>query len=141
MSGTDEQMAAFGAAFSRPMADNDDWQKTWTTLSQMYFREYDPAVGDKLDADTIYNFASWNMANALLATYNTIEGLKSVPAPALQVAGRHDGICSPSQGAERIDSLMPNSSVAIFENSAHYPFIEDEAAFFEKVRAWMSAHS
>ena len=139
VSGTDEQMAAFGAAFSGPMASDEDWRNTWNTLSQMYFRKFDPAVGDKLDSETVYSADAWNTANPLLATYNTLAGLPSLTMPTLNIGGRYDGIALATQGAERIHSLMPNSTLKVFENSAHYPFIEEEAAFFETVRAWLAS--
>lgn len=139
VSGNEEQMAAFGTAFSRPMDSDEEWRTIWNTLSQMYFVDFDSTVGAQLDSNTIYRSAAWNAANGLLATFNTMEGLKSIGVPALQIAGRQDGICPPEHGAERINDLMPKSSLVIFEDSAHYPFIEEEAAFFKTVREWLSA--
>ncbi|MEO0564650.1 MAG: alpha/beta fold hydrolase, partial [Chloroflexota bacterium] len=135
--GTEEQLAAFGAAFTRPMENDEDWRNTWTTLSQMYFHDYDPAVGDALDAATHYSAAAWNQANALLATYNTLEGLPSITVPTLIVAGEGDFITPPAQGAERLGDLIPNAQVKMFADSRHYPFIEAQDAFFSTLREWL----
>jgi pimeloyl-ACP methyl ester carboxylesterase len=33
---------------------------------------------------------------------------------------------------------MPNAEVVIFEDSGHYPFIEEEAKFFEVLYTWLN---
>lgn len=138
-SGTPEQLEAFGAAFSRPMADNDDWRTTWTTLSQMYFHEYQESVGNALDETTTYVAAAWNQGSALLGEYNTLDGLPNITAPTLVVSGRHDFVTPPDSGTNRIASLVPNATAHIFENSAHYPFIEEQDAFFTVLHEWLSS--
>ncbi len=139
--GNDEQMAAFGAAFTRPMESNEDWRQTWTTLWQIYFKNYDSEVGDRVDAATHYSYAAWNAASGALATFNTVEGLPNVNVPTLVVSGKHDFICPPEHGGERIDSLLPRSELAIFEESAHYPFVEEEERFFNVLRGWLAQTS
>ena len=41
--------------------------------------------------------------------------------------------------AMRIAELLPNSELALFENSGHYPFIEEEPAFFAALRSFLSS--
>ncbi len=136
-SGTEEQLAAFGAAFTRPMADDADWRNTWTTLVQMYFKDYQDSVGDALDKATHYVAAAWNQGSALLGEFNTLEDLGSINVPALVVAGGHDFITPPESGARRIASAISNSTMHVFENSGHYPFIEEQDAFFAVLRDWL----
>lgn len=135
--GTDEQLAAFGAAFTRPMNDDADWQTVWTTLVQMYFHNYDAAIGNALDATTHYSAAAWNQANALLGEYNTLDDLGSITVPTLLMVGEQDFITPPNHGAERMHSLIPNSQIEIFSDSGHYPFIEAQGEFFSKLRDWL----
>ena len=138
VSGTDEQMAAFGKLFSEPMADDADWQSTWNPVVQMYFHKWDPKVGADLDARTVYEHRAWNACGALLGAYNMLEALPKVNVPALVIAGRHDGITPPEPGADRIASLLPNAELVIFENSGHYPFIEETDAFFSTLTNWLA---
>ncbi len=137
VSGSDEQMQAFGKLFGGPMADNADWKATWNPVVQMYFHKWDAKVGADLDKRTVYEHRAWNSAGALLATFNMIEKLPKIETPTLVIAGRHDGITPPKPGAERIASLMPNATLMVFENSGHYPFIEEQASFFGKVKNWL----
>ena len=113
VSGSDEQMAAFGKLFSQPMADDADWQATWGPVVQLYFHQWDPDKGADLDARTVYEHRAWNASGGLLATYNTLEKLPGITAPSLVIAGRHDGITPPEPGAERIAAAIPLSLIHI----------------------------
>ncbi len=139
VSGSETQMAAFGKLFSQPMADDADWRDAWNTVVEMYFHKWDPDVGADLDARTVYEHRAWNAGGGLLGSYNVVEALPKVAAPALVMAGAHDGITPPEPGAERIAALLPNAELKIFEGSGHYPFIEEEEAFFDALRGWLAA--
>lgn len=137
VSGTDEQMAAFGALFSGPQPDNETWRANWGLVIQLYFADYDPEIGAVLDENTVYNHTAWNYSGALLASYNMIEALPGLTMPVLAMAGAEDGITPAEAGAARIADLASNSTLVVFEGAAHYPFIETEAAFFEALHSWM----
>lgn len=137
VTGSDEQMAAFGRLFSEPMQDDADWQAMWNPVVKMYFNRWDDAVGADLDARTTYEHRAWNASAALLGAYNMLEALPNIQTRALAIAGQKDGITPPAPGAERIAGLMPNCDLKVFENSGHYPFIEEEQAFFDALKAWL----
>ncbi len=138
VTGPDEQMAAFGKLFSQPMADDADWQSTWGEVVKLYFKDYPAETGADLDARTVYEHRAWNAAGALLGSFNTLEKLPEVAVPTLAMAGRFDGITPPEPGVERISQLMPQATVVIFENSGHYPFIEEQDAFFASLSEWLN---
>jgi len=136
-SGTDEQLAAFGALFSGPTTDDEHWRSLWTTVAPLYVHRFDAEENARIDAATHYSAAAWNTAAGLLATFNTVDQLPGIDAPTLSLTGAHDFITPPEPGAERIANLIPNAEVAIFDNSGHYPFIEEQAAFFARLRTFL----
>lgn len=138
VSGPDEQMAAFAKLFSQPMEDDDDWQSTWGEVIKLYFKDYPDDTGADLDARTVYEHRAWNAAGALLGSFNMLDKLPDITVPTLAMGGRFDGITPPEPGVERIAQLMPQASVVIFENSAHYPFIEEQEAFFATLSEWLN---
>lgn len=138
VSGPEANMAAFGKLFTQPMADNDDWRATWNPVAEIYFHQWDADVGADLDARTQYEYRAWNASGALLGGFNTLEKLPSIDTRTLVIAGRHDGITPPDAGATRIADLLPNATLMIFENSGHYPFIEEEASFFDALAEWLT---
>ncbi|MEZ5716422.1 MAG: alpha/beta fold hydrolase [Paracoccaceae bacterium] len=138
--GTEAQMAALTRALSEPMPDDATWRETWMTLSQMYYRRFDAEVAARLDAATVYSAQAWNAANGLLATFDTREGLAALKGvPTLVIGGRHDPITPPGPGAERIAGLIEGAELAIFEESGHFPFIEETAAVETLLKDWIGA--
>ncbi|MEP1206672.1 MAG: alpha/beta fold hydrolase [Rhizobiaceae bacterium] len=138
MAGNEQQMAAFGRMFSGPMTNNDEWRKTWTTAVQMYFHRWDDAVGAALDEATVYEYRAWNVSGALLKDFNLLSALPGIQTPTLVISGRHDGITPPGPGTERIAALLPNAELVILEDSGHYPFIEQQDAFFKALQSWLA---
>ncbi len=138
LSGTEEQMAALGELFSRPTTDDEDMRTLWNKVIPMYFYQGSPDLFARLDAATTYSANAWNNAGGLLANFNTLDALPNVTTPTLAIAGAQDGITPPKPGALRFLATMPNAKVELFYLSGHYPFIEQEDAFFETLRAWIS---
>ena len=60
------------------------------------------------------------------------EQLKHIKVPSYILAGRHDTQCPVQFGIE-IAELIPNAHFKIFEESNHFPFLEEEDAFDEFV--------
>jgi len=137
---TPEQLQTVNRAFAEPMADDDDFRQTWLDILPLYFREYDPRIGAMLDEGTQYSAAAWNHVNAhCLPTFNTLSRLREISTPTLVIAGRHDWITPPAQGAERIHAALPNSELVIFESSGHFPFVEEHEAFVTTVADWIAS--
>ena len=137
--GTPEQLDGVGQAFGRPMVDDADFQAIWETVSPLYFKEYDPAKAAKANSQIIYSAAAWNYANGvLLPAFNVLEQLKDVQTPTLVISGIDDWITPLKQGAERIHNALPNSELVVFENSGHWPFIEENEKFVEVVSDWIA---
>ncbi len=136
---TPEQVQTVIQALSVPAADDADFQQTWMTILPLYFNRYDPKVGDAMDKATQYSAAAYNqgMGKALPA-FNTLSRLGDITVPTLVMAGRHDWITPPAQGAERIHAAIPNSDQVIFEDSGHFPYIEENGKFVKTVSDWIA---
>ncbi len=113
--GTPEQVQAVIAGLSAPVADDASFQQLLTTILPLYFNTYDPEVGKQMDDAIQYSAQGFNMA------------------------GRHDWITPPAQGAERLHAGLPNAKLVIFEESGHFPFIEEHDKFVHAVRDWLNS--
>jgi proline-specific peptidase len=85
--------------------------------------QYSPAV--------LKHFAS--------AGYGAIEvedRLKIIPQPVLVLAGRGDRTCSVA-AAEAIQAGIPQAELVIFEESGHFPFVEESEHFLEVMRRFL----
>ncbi|MBW3587879.1 MAG: alpha/beta hydrolase [Actinobacteria bacterium] len=68
----------------------------------------------------------WTVANRL----------SSITASTFIAAGEHDFLCPPSQ-AFRMGDNIEKSHVEIFEESGHFPWIEQPNEFFPALRMWL----
>jgi proline iminopeptidase len=65
------------------------------------------------------------------------ESLQQVDVPTLLLGGRHDWVALVEQGTERLHKALSNSEMVVFEESGHFPFIEEPGRFVSTVMAWL----
>ncbi len=83
------------------------------------------------------NAAMWGPPNAPgpLRGWDLRPRLGEIDVPTLVVAGRHDGMAA---GQERdLHAGIPNSELAVFEESSHYPFAEEGGRFLDVVEDFL----
>lgn len=58
--------------------------------------------------------------------------VRDLATPTVVVSGRHDRFCPFSQ-ARKLAHILPNATLIAFENSGHFPWLEESASFFARV--------
>jgi len=135
---TPEQIAALGEAFSAPIPDDAAFARIWERILPIYFAHYDPEVGRAMVDAMHFGAAVYNHCSQhCLPKFDVLARLPEIRTPTLVLGGRHDWIAPPREGAERIHAGIPGSELVIFENSGHFPFIEEPSLFRGAVRDWM----
>jgi proline iminopeptidase len=134
--GTEEQVQMLIKAFTEPMTDDIAMRQGHKTILPLYFNNYNPEIGEAMNEKMIYNAAAFNHGNRCFLNYNTLSRLHEIKVPTLITAGRHDFITPPAQGAERLHKLIPNSKLVIFEDSGHFPFVEEQEKFLNVAADW-----
>ena len=138
--GTPEQFQTLIAGLSAPIADDAGFQQVWTTILPLYFNRYDAQIAATMDEATLYSAGAYNQGmGKLLPSFNVLNRLSEITVPTLVITGRHDWITPPAQGGERIHAGLPNSKLVIFEESGHFPFIEERDEFLTTVRDWVNS--
>jgi proline iminopeptidase len=140
--GTPEQLQAAARGMSDPAALSEDhlWRQAWMTVLPLYFHSYDPQRGAAMDEAMHYSAKAFVHGNTrLLPTFNVLHQLGNIKVPTLVMAGRYDWITPPTPGAERIHAALPDSKLVIFEQSGHFPFIEEQETFIATVSAWIAS--
>ncbi len=137
--GTSEQLRALEAVLSGTLQDDAEWRKIWMTYLPLYFKEYDPAVGAAMDRKMVYRVAAQNHANThCVPLFNTLDQLRKIETPTLVISGREDWITPPAKAGERIHAGLPNSESVVFEESGHFPFIEETGRFMQLISDWVA---
>jgi proline iminopeptidase len=137
--GTREQLAAFETVLSGSMTDDAQWRRLWMTYLPLYFKRFDPAVAAAMDSAMIYSAAAQKHANQhCLPSFNVLGRLHRITTPTLILSGREDWITPPAQAGERIHARIPNSKSVIFEESGHFPFIEETVPCLRAIADWVA---
>ena len=139
--GTSEQVQAVVGGLSNPAAFADDtlWRQAWRTILPLYFHQYDPKVGEAMDEQTHYSGGAFSHGfSRCLPTFNVLDRLGEISTPTLVLGGQDDWIAPPALSAERLHRGIPGSKLVIFEESGHFPFIEQQDQFVSVISDWMA---
>ena len=132
------QMATLVTMLTRPVEDDAAMKRLWSAILPLYFYRYDPKIGAGINDVMSYSAAAYNHGLFTLeSSLPTLAWLSELQAPTLVLAGKHDWLMPPEQGARRLVRAIPRSELAIFEESGHFPFIEEPIPFLNVVRSWM----
>ncbi|RIW39005.1 alpha/beta hydrolase [Bacillus salacetis] len=77
-----------------------------------------------------------NFMNREFQLFDVTRKLKLVTAPALIICGRHDVQCPLEYSIEMAEGI-PDSELIVFENSSHYPFLEENGLFHRKISSFL----
>ncbi|HUF12996.1 MAG TPA: alpha/beta fold hydrolase [Longimicrobiales bacterium] len=135
---TPEQLAAVQRAFTMPAESVEAVRDLWLSIVPVYVHGVsDDAARAAFDRTVYRPDAYARSIFECLPSYDVSPALPSLDVPTLVLSGRHDWATPPEQGGERLAALLPQAELVVFEDSGHYPFIEENAAFLETMRGWL----
>lgn len=131
---TPAQLRAFE---DRPFEDDADFGATLAALLPLYFhRRPCQDVTDRLAGMSISVEASV-AGGRCMADYDVRADLARIGCPALVLAGRHDFVMPVAATAAPLAAGLADSELTVFEDSGHFPYIEQAALFGDVVRSWL----
>lgn len=136
--GTPEAIEAHRQLGSGPVANDATFGQLWLRMAPLYFKRYDPDIGPSIHSATAYSAAAYNQSEVALVGWSTVDRLGSITAPTLIVASRDDWV-TPVAQSERMLAELPNADLVVFEESGHYPFVEEHAGFVKVISEWVAA--
>ena len=137
---TPEQLAALQGGLSAPLAGDESYRRLWGLIAPLYFHHYDAGVGARVFGEVRFSAKAFNAGMFHgLPGFNTLARLGELRMPALILSGRADWITPPAQGGARLAAGIAGARHVIFEESGHYPFVEEPARFISVVESWLAA--
>ncbi len=134
---TPEQLRTVGKLFSSPFISNDEMRADIEMLLPLYFKNYDPEIGWRMAKDMQFSCDAFNHFSAVcVPAMNFLPRLHEISVPTLVISGRHDWIMPLAEGGERLHAGIAKSELAIFEQSGHFPFIEEWELFIKTISEW-----
>lgn len=136
---TPGQLPLVVKAFTEPFASDEEMRALYKKIFSLYFKSYNSEVGSRIIEAIKYNHHAFNYcASTWFSAFNSTGWLREIRVPTLTIAGEDDWIMPPSQAADRLYSGIPKSEIVIFEESGHFPFVEEQARFNSVVSDWIS---
>ena len=139
---TAAQMESVVSGLTQPSENTQQLTEIWLDILPLYFWKYEDQFHDFFADEVSYSAPAFNRAYfSLLPHCNTEDRLKDVAVPTLLITGRHDWITPVEYGSRRLNERLPNSELIVFENSGHFPFIEEKERFAATVTDWIVKNS
>jgi proline iminopeptidase len=123
----------------RPFADDQDMLSTLQALLPLYFHRPDPSLMATLGESLQVSAAACTAGGRCMADYDVRADLARIDVPTLVLAGRHDFLLPPDITAEPLAAGVPDAELVVFENSGHFPFLEENDAFLRVVRRFLGS--
>lgn len=120
-----------------PPSSDDEMASGMSALLPAYFHRPDRLDLAAMEDGTVFRAAAMVRGFEVLSSWSSVDRLAQVRAPTLVLAGRHDVFTAWPQ-AKRIASRVPRARVEIFEDSGHFPWLEEPDRFFPLVDDWLS---
>lgn len=131
-------LAAFERLWSDELRGDADFREQWGVLFPLYFARATRPQIDAFASRTSYRLATRRAILPTFAGYDLRPRLAELRMPALVIVGEHDWITPPPQARE-LAAALPNAQLEVFENSGHYPFLEEPERFMALVEAFLVA--
>ena len=128
------------AILQTPPSTDEELAEGMVELLPFYLHSRSPAEVAPLLAGTIYSAAAMVRGFEILAGWSSVDRLATITCPTLLIAGRHDVFTSYPQ-SYRIARRMTDAEVVVLEESGHFPWIEQPAAFFGALAGWLDRHA
>lgn len=134
-----ELMDTVDKVLNADISSDEEFGQVLTDLAPLYFYDFKPFEAQlaKATKDSIFNAEAFKHSFAkLMPEYDVRDKLPTIEVPVLILCGKHDWITPPNQ-AEIIHQKLPNSELVMFENSAHWVYIEEAELFLKTVNDWL----
>lgn len=127
----------FLAAMSTFPASDDEFAAMAPSMLPFYLHRLTWDDVAPVLADTIFSAEALVRGMQVLSDWSSVDRLDQIDAPCLLLAGRHDIPTSWQQSA-RIARRIPHAELVIFEESGHFPWLEEPDRFFEVLGGWLA---
>lgn len=119
-----------------PWASDEDFGNWLAAALPLYFHRPRADVMAAMAADMRISAAVSTVSGACMATFDVRSQLSQIDVPCLVVAGRHDFIMPVECTSGPLADGLPNAQLLVFEESGHFPFIEEHASFITGAKTW-----
>lgn len=133
---TPSARAAMQRFFSRVPASDDDFRDLVPEIAPAYMHHGDPALITDAMSRAILDAATLVRGFEFLPRWSVADKLDRITCPTLVACGRYDLLTTP-ECAKRLATSIPGAELAWFEDSGHFPWLEEPDAFIGAVKGFV----
>jgi proline iminopeptidase len=137
--GTPSMLAALDRLWNGSLQTDEEFHAAWRKILPLYFHQLQQREIRRIADGSSYRLETRKQILPTFQNYDVRHQLTTIDVPSLVMVGRHDWITSVAQ-AEELAARLAHSELLIFEESGHYPFIEETGSFLQKIQNWLTAH-
>ncbi len=137
----EKSFAALKAEWAGEYETDEDMARLWAEEMKFYFKQFDARAeayhGRTQDLPVhIPPLKTFNDKEA--ASMDLRPHLKKITVPTLVIVGRHDFITNVAMAEEMVNHI-PNARLEIFEDSGHFPLVEEPEKFYQVVKEFVES--
>lgn len=126
--------------FSSVPATDAEFAAMLPAIAPAYVHSVEPSALVAHYAGTIFDARTMIRGFEVLPSWSVADRLARITCPTLVACGRYDLLTTPECSA-RLGSEIPRAELVWFEDSGHFPWLEEPNAFFTAVRGFVSRAS
>lgn len=133
--------AALKAEWAGEYQTDEEMGRLWADEMKFYFKQFDARAEayHERTKDLPLRIAPLKTFNDKEAvTMDLRQYLKNIAVPTLVIVGRHDFITNVAM-AEEIVKYIPNARLEIFEDSGHFPLVEEPEKFYRVIKEFVQS--
>lgn len=123
--------------FSRIPGSDEELAAVLDEIAPAYMHRGDPALITDAMSDVILDAATMIRGFEFLPTWSVAGELGRITCPTLVTCGRYDLLTTP-ECSKRLATAIPDATLAWFEDSGHFPWLEEPDSFFAAVRSFVA---
>lgn len=137
----EKSFAALKAEWAGEYETDEDMALLWAEEMKFYFKKFDERA-EAYHARTkdlpvhVASLKTFNDKEA--ATMDLRPHLNKIKVPTLVIVGRHDFITNVAMAEEMVKHI-PNARLEIFEESGHFPMVEEPEKFYQVIKEFVES--
>ncbi len=136
---TPAQQRGLDLFMSAPPSSDDEMRARFPDLAPAYLRYGDTSLLQAFNDEMILDVRTAVQSMMALGGWSVADKLGDITAPTLVLCGRHDLFTTP-ECSKRLSTAIPNAELVWFEESGHFPEVEEPDAFQAAIRDWIARH-
>lgn len=134
---TPAQFHALVNTLSQPVPSDAVFADVAQTILPIYFNRPKQIDLEALASGMTYRASAFNRAMFhCFPQYDCYQHLAEITVPTLILTGKHDWL-APLEHGESLLKGLPDAEMHVFEESGHFPFIEEQADVLAVVSKWL----